>query len=291
MRILNRFRFYKSILTKDMDSWARHGYAKFNELNSLLQPYTGELKNKVILDVGCGQMYAQSLLLHNSKNNVVGIDSAPIVVNGRNIMLYLNLLRHGDLQYLARAILYQLLLKNRSYYRTLRELSGLPLTNSGLDIRRMNVEEMSFDDNVFDIAISLAVFEHILDVPKAISELYRVLKPNGVTYINIHLFRSLSGGHHPDYLDQNKVPPWDHLRENRCKFPIYLNKYTEHEYISMFATKFQILEVINVGVGEGSDFLTPKIQAEFSSYSKEELLKRGITIIARKPLSTTSLTI
>ncbi|MBD78421.1 MAG: hypothetical protein CL840_05845 [Crocinitomicaceae bacterium] len=43
-----------------------------------------------------------------------------------------------------------------------------------------DAENLPFEDNSFDVAIMDAVLEHIPDVGKAISEVSRVLKPNGL---------------------------------------------------------------------------------------------------------------
>jgi hypothetical protein len=72
------------------------------------------------------------------------------------------------------------------------------------------------------------------------------------------------------------------LRWDRCLTPVYLNKLREREYIHLFGEKLSILQVQNIGVGEGKEFLTPAIREELAEYSEEELLKRNIVIVARK---------
>lgn len=42
-----------------------------------------------------------------------------------------------------------------------------------------NVEELTFDDEMFDIAVSEDIFEHVRDYMKGFSSIYRVLKPGG----------------------------------------------------------------------------------------------------------------
>ncbi|MEO0094108.1 MAG: methyltransferase domain-containing protein, partial [candidate division WOR-3 bacterium] len=91
----------------------------------------------------------------------------------------------------------------------------------------------------FDFVFSRAVFEHINDVPAAVKEVNRVLSLNGIAVISIHLFPSLSGGHHlewarPDQSPSTKVPPWDHLRDNNYPVDVYLNKLTINQYREIF---------------------------------------------------------
>ena len=46
-------------------------------------------------------------------------------------------------------------------------------------IERIDVQELHFPDATFDLAIANHVFEHVDDLPRALSEMRRVLKPGG----------------------------------------------------------------------------------------------------------------
>jgi len=46
-------------------------------------------------------------------------------------------------------------------------------------------EELPFDNASFDFVISLAVLEHVQDVPAVVSEVFRVLKPGGHAYFEV----------------------------------------------------------------------------------------------------------
>lgn len=59
-----------------------------------------------------------------------------------------------------------------------------------------DAENMPFDDSSFDYIFSVATFEHILDLPKALDEMYRVLKPGGILYSNFGPIWSAGKGHH-----------------------------------------------------------------------------------------------
>jgi len=268
-------------LMQDMDEAANAHYQQFETIIKILTPYVGEVRGKAILDAGCGRLYPTALLLNSLGNYVVGIDIIHIGVNVPFLTKLRGELQNGPVS-IARSLLYGILLKNRRFYRRLSKLTGFPLTTRRLVIRQMSVEQMSFPDKLFDIVVSIAVFEHVKNVVQAVCELSRVLKPGGVAYITIHLFTSLSGGHSFDWADPGKVAPWDHLRQRWQSAPVYLNRLREHEYHSLFQERFEILEVLDIGNGEGKDLLTPEIRNELSDYSEEELLKKGITIIARK---------
>src|SRR6266545_5307265 len=56
-----------------------------------------------------------------------------------------------------------------------------------------NVGALPFPDDHFDLATSVAAFEHFLDMPRVVAELARVIRPGGVVWIGIHLFTSPTG--------------------------------------------------------------------------------------------------
>ncbi|MFH0989463.1 MAG: class I SAM-dependent methyltransferase [bacterium] len=78
-------------------------------------------------------------------------------------------------------------------------LYGLPV-----DARVADAEQLPFEDNSFDIVYSFGVLHHTPNTPKAINEVYRVLKPGGKIIIMLYhqssmhvalgsLYRRLSG--------------------------------------------------------------------------------------------------
>jgi SAM-dependent methyltransferase len=56
---------------------------------------------------------------------------------------------------------------------------------------KMDIHQIPFDDNTFDAAMCNHVMEHVKDDFKAMSEIYRVLKPGGWVIIQIPLFYPL----------------------------------------------------------------------------------------------------
>jgi SAM-dependent methyltransferase len=77
-----------------------------------------------------------------------------------------------------------------------------------------DVGRLPFPDNHFDLATSVAAFEHFLDVPSVIAELYRVIRPGGMVWVSIHLFTCPTGGHNLSFTEfpLRRVPagvdPW-----------------------------------------------------------------------------------
>jgi SAM-dependent methyltransferase len=51
---------------------------------------------------------------------------------------------------------------------------------ANVDFQPSSIYDLTFDDDTFDVVFAHAVFEHLADPGKAMRELHRVLKPNGV---------------------------------------------------------------------------------------------------------------
>jgi SAM-dependent methyltransferase len=69
----------------------------------------------------------------------------------------------------------------------------------GIDVV-CDAQELPFDDQSFDAVIGIAVLEHVPDPPRAVSEIYRVLRPGGLIYSEI------------PFLQQVHLGAWDFTR-------------------------------------------------------------------------------
>ncbi|MBQ7453649.1 MAG: methyltransferase domain-containing protein [Selenomonadaceae bacterium] len=63
-----------------------------------------------------------------------------------------------------------------------------PKAYGGRVRKQVDITDITFDDNSFDLIMCTHVLEHIPDDKKAMSELYRVLKPGGIAFLNVPLF-------------------------------------------------------------------------------------------------------
>lgn len=240
-----------------------------------------------LLEIGSGQRFAATLLFHSLGACITGID-ADYVDPHFTLAGYARIWQRNGPERCAKTLIRHILFDPQYYAgleRCFQRDFGCPLRWDGLDLRLMNACALEFPDNRFDFAFSRAVFEHIDDVPAACRELYRVLRPGGLAFIEAHLFPSLSGGHNLEWAGApgkrpSRVPPWDHLRENRYPSPHYLNKLREADYLDAYRTWFDILEV-NYAY-EGAEFLTPEIMRELPGYSCEELTKKTLSVVLQK---------
>ena len=275
--------FYWDLAATDVIQLAREEYEHLLNVERRLAPFIGELRGRVLLDIGCGRLYPLTLLLHSRGCRVIGIDIAYIPTGGSFARNWLRVWEHGGLYALGREVFFSLSRVQRKFYSALQHASGLPLIFDGLDLRQMNAEKLDLPNDFADVVVSIAVFEHIRNVNEAVAELTRVLKPGGIAYVEIHLFTSLSGGHHPQWANPRAVPPWDHLRQRTRPVPVYLNRLRKHQYQSLFTEHLQLLEVIDKEEPPvAKNLLTSEIRHELRDYSEEDLLTKAIVLVARK---------
>jgi len=237
-----------------------------------------------MLDVGCGKSAWLTLLLHSYGAQVSGIDTE-FVELGHTLGKYIGLIRQNGPDRALRTFGWDMFYA-APYYRALAAVCPFPLCFEGVDARKASVTELDFPDNTFDLVISHEVFEHLPDLPGAVQSLHRVMKPESLTYIYVHNFASISGGHHlawkyPDTEPSTIVPPWDHLRQNlHPDIPSWINRLRERDYRDAFETQFEILDWLPSKT-EGEAFLTPEIRTELADYRAEELLTKGFVVVVR----------
>ncbi len=106
---------------------------------------------------------------------------------------------------------------------------------------KMDVHQIPFDDNTFDVAFCNHVMEHVQDDIKAMREIYRVLKPGGWAIIQIPFFPPVKAATFEDdtitdSLAREKVfGQDDHVRLYGLDYPRRLEqagfKVTEDDYV------------------------------------------------------------
>lgn len=65
----------------------------------------------------------------------------------------------------------------------------------GINIHQGSITEIQFEDNSYDIVCSFDVVEHVEDDQKAVQELVRVCKKDGLVFISVPAFMSLWSHH------------------------------------------------------------------------------------------------
>ena len=78
---------------------------------------------------------------------------------------------------------------NDGHNKSAVENSGLDYIEIDIDTCNFNTDKLPFNNNSIDVAISLAVIEHIENIDFYISEIKRVLKPGGLIYLSTPNFK------------------------------------------------------------------------------------------------------
>lgn len=91
-------------------------------------------------------------------------------------------------------------------------------------LRYMNAQDLAFADGSFDLVVSMSTFEHIADVPKALAEIHRVLRPGGAVLLSFEPLWTCAYGHHLHHFGpvSKLVPDWSHLIWDRQQMRAYL---------------------------------------------------------------------
>jgi SAM-dependent methyltransferase len=260
--------------------------ALHNRLCQMIRQHVGpELAGLRILEIGCGQRAAQTILFTADGVRITGID-VEVPTFTVSLKTFARVVRLNGLERAAKSVARHLFFDSPFFAQLARQY-GQPLPLDRADVRLMDAASLAFPDDTFDFVFSTLVFEHIADVPAAVAELNRVLKPEGLAWINIHLYPSLSGGHHKDWTNPQaerppRVPPWDHLMENRFPVAGFLNRLRLEDYRRIFGARLTILE--ESLLGEGEDLLTPALEQDLGQkgYDREDLLTREAALLCRK---------
>ena len=245
--------------------------------------YAGDLRGRRVLDLGCGKTFWLTLLLASDGADAIGVDTE-VTDARRSSGKYLRLLRTNGAERMLRTLMWDLLFA-RPYYRRLAVEYGGELRFDRVNVLQTDGGRLPVPDQSLDWVVSHEVLEHVRDLAEVIRELKRALKPDGRTYLYVHHFTSLSGGHHiawkhPDTSPSRTVPPWDHLRGRRfTHIPSWLNGVRAHEYRRLIERELEILEWRWLP-REGESLLTPEVRVELKDYSEDELLHKGFIVIA-----------
>jgi len=279
---INLLRYYKN--NKNL---AENDFKIFSEIKNIFDKYTNKkISESRLLEIGCGQHFTMTLLFYNIGAKITGIDTDFVSPSYSPKNLYKIIKNNGFERFLKTLIRH--IFFDRKYYSVIKKKLNRDLFFKGIDIRLMDACNLTFSNKLFDFIFSNAVFEHIYDVDKASKEIHRVLKDDGIIYITIDLFTSISGGHNLSWADphtknvkKNIAPPWDHLRNNLYPTHVYLNQLSEKDYIEIFSNYFDIIEIDYDY--EGEEFLTDYIIDELKSkFSKDELLKKRVKFLLKK---------
>lgn len=121
----------------------------------------------------------------------------------------------------------------QAFYRRFKKLKNIDYTttdlNSPLADIKADICNLPLEDNTYDVILCNHVLEHIPDHQKAISELFRVLKPGGWGIVQIPQDLARETTYEDDSITDAKertkiFGQYDHLRVYGLDFPNFLEK-------------------------------------------------------------------
>ncbi len=121
------------------------------------------------------------------------------------------------------------------------------------NVQQMDITNLTFDNNYFDLVLCSHILEHIGDDKKALNELLRVLKPNAKGYIIVPYFPELQS----TFEDPNAQTPeqrllaygqQDHVRKYGPDFKIKLASAGFAVEIIFFEEKYTYEEKVKMGL-------------------------------------------
>jgi ubiquinone/menaquinone biosynthesis C-methylase UbiE len=150
LRELNRIRVYCKTQVSELERWPSYFDRRYLEFLSYLSLFPKSQYERV-LELGCGIGYQSAFLAQISKEVIATDLPNEDMLSHAPGMLQAKLL-HGKLNII------------------------------NVKLIACSAEELPFEDNYFDMVYSSHVLEHIPNKDKALAEIVRVLKPNGVHF-------------------------------------------------------------------------------------------------------------
>jgi len=264
---------------------------RFEMLRDLLAFSTGKSVSGVrVLEVGCGQRAVLPLLFAANGAEASAVD-VEIPTYQLGFLRFFEVLRRNGLHRAIKGLLRHTLF-DRRFFSTLALQCGVNLDPfPALDVEVMDAAGAGLPGERFDMVFSFHVLEHVVDVEPAVRNMNSALKSDGIGFVVIHLFPSLSGGHCMDWqyaLDPTcpqwgipaDVPPWDHLRDNSYPADSYLNRLRLTDYRRFFHKETEV--VAEERTSEGVDLLSLAPRELLTEYSREDLTTAFVSFTFRK---------
>jgi SAM-dependent methyltransferase len=191
------------------------------------------------------------------------------------------------------------------------ETAGCGYRGESIEYLAMDATRLSFRDASFDLAYSIATFEHLPRPQETLEEMVRVLRVGGIGYVQAGPLYYSPFGHHMFGYFGNE--PWLHLRLSkeviRClaiergiggriaddfglTIEEYLDQMLSPDHINGLALaqyglaafrRRTDIEVLKFDVSqEGAELLTPAMLRDIGQVPRESLTQHGFEILFRR---------
>ncbi len=227
-------------------------------------------KNGHILDLACGPLASQTLLLSSAgyKTLGVGLELPPGDLPLPGLKAWFKRNKHRQAWQEATA----------AYYQILGQQAEMPLKWKKATLKLADLTRLKNPDNSFEAVICTNYLQHAPDINSLLSEAARVLKPGGLFLATICPFAALNGA-----LQIDSASPWSHLvQDNLPASGLIFNKWRETQFQEALAQHFTIKQWLPEIDPQAQTYLTPEIRQKLTSYSDDELTRQQIKVIATK---------
>jgi SAM-dependent methyltransferase len=273
---LTTFRKHRDYGDREIQTYAE----RFDFLSGFLTRHTGRSVSEArVLEVGCGQRALMPLLFaaRGAEAHALDVERPTYDLHAFD---FLRILKENGPDRALKSLLRHVLF-DRVFFRDLGAACGVGLTPfPRVAVHVGDAARFNLPQSHFDMVFSFAVLEHVLDVKSTVKTMNAVLKSDGVGFVVIHLFPSLTGGHcmdwqyaldptYPEWGIPADVPPWDHLREYRYPADTYLNRLRLADYRRFFHEETEI--VAEERTLEGVELLSLAPRELLQEYSHDDL--------------------
>ena len=178
---------------------------------------------------------------------------------------------------------------------------GMSLPVDRFEFHVADAMQLIYRDNLFDFVCSVNAFEHIPDPAAAFRELVRVLRPGGHAFVSFDpIWTADTGSHFAHYVPE----PWGHLVMDESEFQRRMREAGAQDWeVREFAGAMNRVRLARYrqildgaadagakvlfrnswqGVSEPSHEAHPNLERALKSFSREELMTRGIAFVLRK---------
>jgi len=187
-----------------------------------------------VFEIGYGRRPDRLVALMSQGTDAFGVDiCAPLLELTTTQVLKAFRLNgfQSAIRSLARYLLSDIV-RRRQFAKALFR-SGYRLRIEGHRFLVHDIATLELPARRFDMIFSENVFEHIpeQDLHIILPKLSQWLKPTGICVIRPDIFTGVWGGHLCERLysgdgEPGVIEPWEHLRKNRFRSTVYLNRLT-----------------------------------------------------------------
>lgn len=185
---------------------------------------TNSLKQKHLLDIGCGDCITDYGMLRLPFASITGLDIVP--EEAKMLPALPDRIRKAGLK--------------------------PPVDVSRFKHVHYDGVDFPFDDKSFDIVFSWSAFEHVADVEGVLREIHRVMRNDGFAFIQVYpWYASRAGSHLTDYIQE----PYFHLRWQEADIRHAIERAAEqHPDLKEFILGHLWSEYLNLNKISADDF-------------------------------------